>query len=109
MVFSDPRQDCLGGIAGAVVLFKIDMLKTSLLGDQLREKVYVTLSFYSSFGVFKPWWVAAEIEVRDGIYTGVEESFDNELTHALTSVFVTTEAIHIKNFDRRAVVDDLPE
>ena len=67
------------------------MLKTSLFGDQLREKVYVTLSFLSSVGVFKPRFIQTEVEVRDGVYAGAEESFENELTHALISVFIITE------------------
>ena len=85
------------------------MLKTSLLGDQLREKVYVTLSFLISVRVFKPRFVPTEVEVRDGVYAGAEESFENELTHALISVFTRTELLHIEHFDRRAVLDDLSE
>ena len=85
------------------------MLKTSLLGDELREKVNVTLSFFLSIKVFKPWWVATDIKVSDRIDVGAEESFENELPHVLYSVISTTEWIHIKNWKGRAALDDLSE
>ena len=53
--------------------------------------------------------IATEVEVRDGVYAGAEESFENELTHVLISVFVMTESLHVEIFDRRAVLDDLSE
>ena len=66
------------------------MLETSLLGDQLREKVYVTLSFFSRVGVSKPRYIAFEVEVRDGVNVGAEKSFENKLTHALISVVLSS-------------------
>ena len=59
--------------------------------------------------MFKPRFVGTEVEVRDGVNAGAEESFENELTHALISVFVNTECPHVEHFDRRAVLDDLSE
>ena len=53
--------------------------------------------------------VCTEVEVRDGVYAGVEESFEYELTHALVSVHVVTEVMHVEYFDKRAVLDDLSE
>ena len=41
-VFCDPRYDCLGGVAGEVIFAKIKVLGTSLFGDELHEKVYIT-------------------------------------------------------------------
>ena len=83
------------------------MLKTSLLGDELREKVYVTLSFLFSVRVFKPWCIVTEIKVSDSIDVGAKESFENLLPHVLFIVFLTTEWIHVKNGDGRAALDDL--
>ena len=83
------------------------MLKTSLLGDQLREKVYVTLSFLFSFGVSKPRIVHTEVEVRDGVYARAEESFENKLTHILFFSPFITECINVKHFYSWTFLDDL--
>ena len=85
------------------------MLKTSLLSDELREKVYVTLSFLLSIRLLKPWRIGFKIEVSDGIYVGAEQSFENELPHVLYSVTISTECTHIKNGDWRAALNDLSE
>ena len=70
------------------------MLGTSLFGDELNEKVYIAESFHFSIRVFEPWTIANEIEVRDGIDVGTEESFENELTNVLISVSIITELLH---------------
>ena len=81
------------------------MLKTSLLGNELREKFYVTLSYLW----FKPWLVAIKTKVSYRIDVGAEDSFENVLSYVLYSISIMTEPIHIKNWDGRAALDDLTE
>ena len=85
------------------------MLKTSLLGDELHEKVYITLSYLLSVWVFKPRFVASEVEFCDWLYVCTEKSFEDNLSYVLIFIFIVAEAIHVQNFDRRAILSDLTE
>ena len=57
----------------------------------------------------EPRFVGTEIEVFDGINSRSKEAFKNKLTNVLVLTSNITEQIHVKNFDRRIVVEDLPE
>ena len=50
--------------------FKIEVLKTSLLRDELTEKLYIARYFLFSFRMLKPRSVTTEIEVDDGVNIG---------------------------------------
>ena len=119
---SDSRNNCLCGVAweliaeGFVIVTKIDVLESGLLGNELREEVYVAGSFYlpqKRLGlrvwVPEPWIVTSEIEVGDGFNIGIEKGLENNLTDVLISVFIMTESQHVEHFDRRILLDDQPE
>ena len=59
--------------------------------------------------MYKPRSVITKVEVRDGVNIRAEESFEDELTHVLISVFIPTEFIHVEYLDGRALLDDLSE
>ena len=106
----DLCQDFIGGEVGEVVGINFDVLKTSLLGDKLHEKVYIMLSFCLSLRVCKPRLVASKIEFCDGFYVCTEKRFENDLTYVLiSSIFIIAKAVHVQNFDRRAILHDLSE
>ena len=44
----DPGHDLLFGGVGEGIVFKIELLETSLLGNELHQKVYVALPLLSS-------------------------------------------------------------
>ena len=45
-MISDSCHDGLSGGASELIVTKIDLLETSLLGDKLRKKVYVSRSIF---------------------------------------------------------------
>ena len=47
-------------------------MKTLLLGNELCEKVHITLSIVFSVRVFKPGWIIYKIEVSDVIDVGAK-------------------------------------
>ena len=57
--------------------------------------------------VLEPRFVASEVEVGDRINSGREKALNHELTDVLNTVFIQTEAVHIKDFDGWAVLYDL--
>ena len=61
VVGCDSGPDLLFGCIGEEVVSKIDLLETSLLSDQLYQKVDVGLSLLS----FEPGLVAFEVEFSD--------------------------------------------
>ena len=98
----DPCYNCLDGIAGEVIFAKIEVLETSLLGDELYKKVYVAK-------MKEPRWISSEVEISDGFDIGTEESFKNELSNVYISVSILTECIHIEKMERWIILDDLSE
>ena len=103
----DCWEDCLGGVTWEVIAFKIDLVETSLLCDELNKKVYVP--FLSGFRVHEPRFIGTEMKFSDGINSGSKEAFKNKLTDVLVYIIISTESMQIKNFDSRIVVEDLPE
>ena len=63
-------QDLLSRAAGKEIFTKVEVLKTSLLRDELTKKFYIARSFLLSVRMFKPRWVTTEIEVGDVVNIG---------------------------------------
>ena len=102
-------HDFFSGAAGEFIDIKIEVIKTSLLGDDLKEKVYISRSFLLSVRVFEPPFVIIEIETDDRLNVGALDGFENELTNILIIFFTYTETFHIENLNRRTVLDYLSE
>ena len=102
-------QDFISRVTGEVIPTKIYLLETSLLWDDLSKKVYVAKYFLVRLWVYEPRFILTEIEVLDWVNSGSKEAFKNELTNVLSLIPIITELLHIKNFDRRVIVEDLPE
>ena len=65
MMVCYPCQNFQCGDAREVIAAKIDVLETSLLRDELCEKVYVGTSFSFNVEIFKPGIVKSNIEICD--------------------------------------------
>ena len=83
---------------GIVVIFittKNDLLESSLFGNKLYEKIYITWSLPLWDRVLEPRFVTTEAEISNRVNVGTKQKFENELTDVLNSVIVPTEEIHI--------------
>ena len=63
-------HDCLCGATGEAIVTKIEVLKNSLLRDELTKKFYIARYFLFSVRMLKPRLVTTEIEVDDGVNIG---------------------------------------
>ena len=96
-------------VVGKVISFKPDLLESSLLGDELHKKVYITWSLFSCARMFEPRTVITKIDNGNSINVGVKEDFENELPDVLIKVSVFTEFIHFEVWDWRVSLDDLSQ
>ena len=71
------------------------MLKTSLLGDELDNKVYIALSFFLSVRVPEPRRVLTEVEFSDRVDAWTKKGFENDLTNVLIDIFIVAEIKHV--------------
>ena len=94
-VICNPCQDFLRSVSGQDIVTKIDFLKTSLLGDELSEKIYVTSSFLFWVRMMKPWAISVKIEVSDGVDVWAKKAFKNELTDFLFFISIVTKLCHV--------------
>ena len=81
-------QYFLSSIAGELILRKIDVFDTWLFCNNFSEKVYISW-------VFKLGSVLTEIEVVYWVNAGIEEGFENKLTHVLNNISTITELFHV--------------
>ena len=83
---------------GIVVIFittKTDLLESSLFGNKLYEKIYITWSLPLWGRVHEPRFVTTEVEINDRVDIGAKKEFENELADVFDSVIVTTEVTHL--------------
>ena len=59
--------------------------------------------------MFKPWRVATEVEIFDGVYTGRKEAFKHKLAYVLNFILISTECKHAEDFDGWIVQYNLSE
>ena len=90
-----PCQDCVSCITREEIVIKLDVLKSNLLGDELRKKVYVAGSFFSCIRMLEPRLVETKIEAVYGVDAGAEKAFENEFTDVLFSVTSLAECMHV--------------
>ena len=84
------------------IVIKIEMLETSLLGDDLCEEFNIALSL-----LYEPWLVVLEIEISYGVDIWAKKGFENYLTYVLSFIFIWTEKCHVENLNGRIMLDNL--